>query len=50
VCFEELPSRRVGGLIAMPQARVTLLLYGLTAPGQAAFLRAFNLAFQRGGG
>lgn len=48
--FEELPKRRLGGLIHMPQARVTIDLAGVPAAERAEFLRRFEIAFQRGGG
>ena len=48
--FEALPKRRLGGLIHMPQARVTIDLAALPAPERSAFLRRFEIAFQRGGG
>lgn len=48
--FEELPRRRLGGLVSMPQARVTLDFSELAEPKRQAFLRRFDIAFQRGGG
>lgn len=48
--FEELPRRRIGGLIALPQARVTIDLAGLPDAERSGFLRRFDVAFQRGGG
>jgi hypothetical protein len=48
--FEALPKRRVGGLISLPQARVTLAFDGTSADERAGFLRRFDIAFQRGGG
>ena len=48
--FEQLPRRRLGGLIAMPQARVTIDLSLLPEVERVAFLARFDLAFQRGGG
>lgn len=50
VRFEELPRRWLGGLISMPQARVSLLFDGLAEAERDAFQRAFDIAFQRGGG
>ncbi|MCB1521219.1 MAG: hypothetical protein KDJ37_11685 [Hyphomicrobiaceae bacterium] len=50
VRFVALPPRRLGGLLLLPQARVTVVLDGLTEPEAAAFLKRFDLAFQRGGG
>lgn len=48
--FEVLPPRRLGGLIVMPQARVTIDVTGLAEAHRPAFLRRFEIAFQRGGG
>ena len=50
IAFEKLPDRRLGGLLAMPQARVRIALGGATADEAADFLRRFAIAFQRGGG
>ena len=48
--FEPLPERRLGGLLALPQARVRITLSSGDTTIQAAFLRRFEIAFQRGGG
>jgi hypothetical protein len=48
--FEALPERRLGGLLAMPQARVTLDMANVPDDARATVLRAFEIAFQRGGG
>jgi hypothetical protein len=48
--FEELPPRRLGGLVVLPQARVTLDLTTVPESDRARFLRSFDIAFQRGGG
>ena len=48
--FEALPPRRLGGLVVMPQARVTIDLSAIADGKRASFLRRFDLAFQRGGG
>ena len=50
IIYEPLPSRRVGGLLDLPQAKVTLRLTGMTAAQADIFLRRFDIAFQRGGG
>lgn len=52
ITFETLPNRRLGGLVSMPQARVTLSFPGPgTTPAEArTFIRRFDIAFQRGGG
>lgn len=49
--FHALPPRRIGGgLLELPQARVTITLEGVDAAGAQAFLSRFDIAFQRGGG
>ena len=50
ITFEPLPPRRVGGLLELPQARVTITLAKVSAAQLDTFLRRFDLAFQRGGG
>jgi hypothetical protein len=48
--FEGLGKRRLGGLLSMPQARITLDLSDMPETERGAFLRSFDIAFQRGGG
>ena len=48
--YEALPPATLGGLLALPRARVTLSFEGVSRADAAAFLRRFDLAFQRGGG
>ncbi len=50
IAFHALPAKRLGGLLVLPQARVTLDLSGLDEAAAVAFLQRFELAFQRGGG
>ncbi len=50
ITYHPLPARRVGGLLELPQARVTIMLTGVPATDAEAFLRRFDIAFQRGGG
>lgn len=51
IAFHALPPRRIGGgLLELPQARVTITLEGVEAAHAQAFLRRFDIAFQRGGG
>ena len=50
ISFEALPKLRLGGLLAMPQARVTIAFDGVAEAERAHFLKRFDLAFQRGGG
>ena len=48
--FEELPRRRLGGLIQMPQARVRIEIRSTGPTEAASFRQRFDIAFQRGGG
>lgn len=48
--YEALESARLGGLLALPRARVTLTFAGQDEPARARFLARFDRAFQRGGG
>lgn len=48
--FEPLPAQTLGGLLALPRARVSLDYQGLSAAEAARFLARFDRAFQRGGG
>jgi len=48
--FEHLPSQTLGGLLALPRARITLDFTGLAQNDADAFLQKFDRAFQRGGG
>ncbi|MCB1504661.1 MAG: hypothetical protein KDJ47_06750 [Hyphomicrobiaceae bacterium] len=51
VTYVPLPSRRIGGgLLELPQALVTITLAGMGALDAEAFVRRFDIAFQRGGG
>ena len=50
IAFHALPPKRLGGLLLLPQARVTLDMTGLDEARAVAFLQRFELAFQRGGG
>lgn len=50
IAYAPLPPRRVGGLLELPQARVTITLTGVSPSAAQAFLRRFDIAFQRGGG
>lgn len=40
----------LGGLLSLPRARVRLVFDGATDEVRRAFLRRFDIAFQRGGG
>lgn len=48
--FEPLASVRLGGLLELPRARVTLSFEGVGEADRQAFMRRFDVAFQRGGG
>lgn len=50
IAFQALPPKRLGGLLLLPQARVSLDMTGLDETAAVAFLQRFELAFQRGGG
>lgn len=50
ITFEEQQGATLGGLLALPRARVTLAFDGMSVDEQGAFLRRFDRAFQRGGG
>ncbi len=40
----------LGGLMALPRAKVTLAFDGLDEQAREKFLRKFEISFQRGGG
>lgn len=48
--FEALPAETLGGLLALPRARVTIAFAGLGTHEADHFLAEFDRAFQRGGG
>ena len=48
--FEAREIARLGGLLTLPRARVTLRFDGLDESARAAFLALFDRTFQRGGG
>lgn len=48
--FVPLPSLRLGGLLELPRAKVSLSFDDVEDDDRAAFLARFDLAFQRGGG
>lgn len=50
ISYEALESATLGGLLALPRARVTLGLGGLDEARRELFLARFDQAFQRGGG
>jgi hypothetical protein len=48
--FKPQPSVTLGGLLALPRAKVTLTFDGAADDARTAFLKRFDLAFKRGGG
>ncbi len=50
IAYEPRPGLRLSALVEMPLAAVTITFHGLDAPERTAFMRRFDLAFQRGGG
>jgi hypothetical protein len=50
VGYDPRPSVRLGGLIDMPRAIVSLTFAGVSAAERSAFLTRFDLTFRRGGG
>lgn len=50
ISYEALESETLGGLLALPRARVTIDLGGLDESRSKVFLARFDQAFQRGGG
>jgi hypothetical protein len=48
--FEPVAGVRLGGLLELPRARVSIVLNGGSASARSAFMHRFDLAFQRGGG
>lgn len=50
VRFAPAPAKTLGGLLALPQAVVTLAFENASADVREAFVRRFDIAFQRGGG
>jgi hypothetical protein len=44
------PSKTFGGLLALPQAIVTLVFDATSPESEAQFLHRFDICFQRGGG
>lgn len=50
IVFETLESAKLGGLLRLPRARVTIDLQALDTASANRFLSRFDKAFQRGGG
>ncbi len=50
ITFTKIQGFSFGGLVEMPRARVTIDLTAVPPAEAAAFMRRFDIAFQRGGG
>lgn len=50
ISYTSQPGVTLGGLLTLPRAAVVLTFADVTPIERAAFLRRFELAFQRGGG
>lgn len=50
ICCEPVAPLVIASMPPLPRARVTLDFKGVAAEDRAAFLRRFDIAFQRGGG
>ena len=50
ISFTKIEGFSFGGLVEMPRARVVIAFAGVSEPDQAAFMRRFDISFQRGGG
>ncbi|GBE44802.1 hypothetical protein BMS3Bbin10_02907 [bacterium BMS3Bbin10] len=50
IAYEPLEKAALGGLLALPRAKVTLCFGELSEAERRAFLARFDRAFQRGGG
>lgn len=50
VRYQPQPGVRLGGLLEIPRAVVTITLSGLSDADRISLLRRFEMAFQRGGG
>ncbi|MCH9764627.1 MAG: nucleotidyltransferase domain-containing protein [Alphaproteobacteria bacterium] len=48
--YEPLAGVRLGGLLELPRAKVSLAFSDVTEAEQEAFVRRFDITFQRGGG
>ena len=50
VNYASQPGVRLGGLLELPRAVVTINFDGVTDAARTRFLHTFEMAFQRGGG
>jgi len=50
ISFEKVEGFSFGGLVEMPRARIVLKMTGVEQTAADAFIRRFDISFQRGGG
>lgn len=50
ISYDALEGVRLGGLLELPRANVRLSFDGVDGEAREAFLRKFEITFQRGGG
>lgn len=50
VIYKPAPPKTFGGLLALPQAHITLAFKDCDEAARATFVHRFDIAFQRGGG
>ncbi len=50
ISYTALPGATLGGLLQLPRAQVAIAFDGCGSEERAAFMRRFDMAFQRGGG
>ena len=50
ITYDARPSVRFGGLLDIPRALVSLTFTDVPSDQQSAFVKRFDLTFQRGGG
>lgn len=50
ISYVALPGATLGGLLQLPRAQVSIAFDGCSGEEQAAFMRRFDMSFQRGGG
>jgi len=50
ITFEKIEGFSFGGLVEMPRARIVLKMNNVEPTAAAAFMRRFDISFQRGGG
>lgn len=50
ISFTKIEGFSFGGLVEMPRARVEIAFFGVSKTEADAFMRRFEISFQRGGG